>query len=71
MDEKTKPEAQERKPWAPKVTTVLCTWFNAPGGSQLKCAWRGRSDKYQAHLDEFHGGKDYKPTKTGIPVKEA
>lgn len=61
------------KPRPVKVdaTTVLCSWFNAPDGSGLKCAWRGRADYYQQHLDQFHKGKDYVPVKVGIPVKEA
>lgn len=57
------------KPVKEDATTVLCTWFNAPDGSGLKCAWRGRTDYYQKHLDQFHKGKDYVPAKVGIPVK--
>ena len=54
-----------------EYTIVLCTWADAPDAGGKKCAWTGRSDKYKAHLDEFHGGKDYEKPKTGIPVKEA
>lgn len=53
-----------------KTVMVLCSWFNAPDGTQLKCGWTGRADKYQKHLDENHGGKEYVAPKVGLPIKE-
>lgn len=49
---------------------VRCSWFAAPMNAGIKCAWLGRADYYPTHLAEKHGGKEYKPPKVGLYVKE-
>jgi len=49
-----------------EVEFVLCSWSRAPEGSPDKCGWRGRKDKYKIHLEEAHGGKEYKPPEVGV-----
>ncbi|MBA7571556.1 hypothetical protein ES708_13321 [subsurface metagenome] len=34
---------------------VRCTWFAAPDGAGIKCAWLGRADYYPTHLAERIG----------------
>ena len=60
--------SKDTKPKASKVVLVLCSWAAAPMNSGIKCGWRGRSDKYQKHLDQKHLGKEYKPPRTGLPA---
>jgi len=44
---------------AKKVRIITCSYQAAPFETGLKCGWTGRSDKYQAHLAQFHGGVKY------------
>ena len=61
--------SKDTTPKVEKVVLVLCSWAGAPVGAGIKCGWRGRADKYQAHLDAKHLGKEYTPPKTGLPAK--
>lgn len=48
-----------------EVGLIRCSHFLNPE-HQMKCGWLGRADKYQKHLDTFHGGKEYVPPKVGF-----
>jgi len=57
---------RRRRRVSEEVEFVLCSWSRAPEGSPDKCGWRGRKDKYKIHLEEAHGGKEYKPPEVGV-----
>ena len=68
-----KVKALERKlhpePVELDTTLVLCTWASAPIGAGMKCGWTGPAFSYQDHLDQKHGGKEYKEPKVGLPAR--
>jgi len=45
---------------------VRCSWSRSDVPDPQRCGWTGRADKYQKHLDQFHGGKDFVPEPVGI-----
>lgn len=56
---------------AEKVKLVRCSHSQRPDGDPLKCGWTGRADKYEKHLAERHGGKEYVVPGPGpIPIEE-
>jgi len=50
------------------VNIIRCSHFLRGQDDPQKCGWTGTVAKYQAHLDQFHGGKEYQPLPVGLPT---